>query len=137
MDRLSNKLLILEKIQDMVGLKIRMIREMRGYSQEYMAEKLGMAQNSYSRIETNQTKLSTELLQKIATILGVSPMDILSQQPAIINLQSNQGTQQAIGHVDTIVSENKELYAKILEQKDSEIQRLQRMVEALLEKLGN
>lgn len=118
----------------MVGLKIRMIREVRGYSQEYMADKLGMAQNSYSRIENNQTKLSAEVLQKIATILGVSPMDILSQQPAIVNLQSNQGTQQAIGHVETIVSENKELYAKIIEAKDAEIQRLQKLVEVLLEK---
>lgn len=118
----------------MYGTKIRMVREIRGFSQGYIAEKLGMAQNTYSKIETNQTKLSTEVLQKIATILEVSPMDIISQQPAIVNLQSNQGSQQAIGYISTFVTSQKELYDKIINSKDEEIERLQKTIEKLLDK---
>lgn len=116
----------------MYGDKIRMIRELRGYSQEYMAENLGIKQNMYSRIEGNQTKLTAEMLQKLAGVLGVSPMDIMSQQPAIVNFQPNQGTQNAIGHIETFVSEQRELIDKILASKDEEIERLNKIIEGLL-----
>lgn len=118
----------------MYGTKIRMIRELRGISQENIAHELGIAQNTYSKIESNQTKLTTEMLAKIADVLEVSPMDIMTQQPAIINFQPNQGTQQAFGHVDTFVSTQKELFEKLLEAKDAEIERLQKLVETLLER---
>lgn len=118
----------------MYGTKIRMVRELRGYSQEYMAEKLGIAQNTYSKIETNHSKLSTDTMQKIAAVLEISPMDILSQQPAIINLQSNQGTQQAFGYIETFISSQKELYSQIIDSKDAEIVRLTALVNNLIHK---
>lgn len=108
----------------MYGEKIKMIRELRNYSQEYVADRVGIKQNSYSKIELNQTKLTAEMLQKIADVLQVSPMDIMNQQPAIINLQPNQGTQQAIGNIETFVSSQKELVDKLIESKNEEIGRL-------------
>lgn len=116
----------------MYGTKIRMIRELRGWSQENVAARLGIAQNSYSKIETNQTKLSAEMLTKIAEVLEVTPADIITQQPAIVNFVSNQGTQQSFGYVENFVSTQKELYEKVLEAKDAEIARLQSLVETLL-----
>lgn len=116
----------------MYGDKIRMIRELRDFSQEYVAEKLGIRQNSYSKIENNQTKLTAEMLQKIATLFGVSPLDIITQQPAIVNLQPNQGTQQAIGHIENFISSQKELLEKIISLKDAEIIRLVKQVEDLM-----
>lgn len=115
----------------MYGTKIRMVRELRGYSQEYMSERLGIAQNTYSKIETNQSKLSAENMKKIADVLEISPMDIISQQPAIINLQSNQGTQQAFGYIETFISSQKELYAQIIESKNLEITRLTNIINTL------
>ena len=120
----------------MYGEKIRMIRELRNYSQEYVAEKLGIKQNSYSKIENNQTKLTAEMLQKIATLFGVSPMDIINQQPAIVNMQPNQGTQQAIGYIETFFSSQKELFEKLISSKDEEITRLTKQVEDLMILLG-
>lgn len=108
----------------MYGGKIKVIRELRNYSQEYMANQLGIKQNSYSKIELNQTKLTAEMLQKIADVLGVSPMDIMNQQPAIINFQPNQGTQNSIGYIETFVSSQKELVDKMLSIKDEEIKLL-------------
>lgn len=118
----------------MYGTKIRMVREIRGYSQGYMAGKLGIAQNTYSKIETNQSKLATDTMKKIAEILEISPMDIISQQPAIINLQSNQGTQQAFGYIETFITSQKELYSQLIEAKDTEISRLKEMVDNLMAK---
>ncbi|MDB5009209.1 MAG: helix-turn-helix domain protein [Mucilaginibacter sp.] len=118
----------------MYGEKIRLVREMRGFSQENIAAKLGIAQNAYSRIELNQSKLEAGMLVKIADVLGVTPMDILSNQPAIINLQSNKGTQQSFGYVENVISGQKELYEKIITSKDEEIARLNKIVEKLLAK---
>ena len=118
----------------MYGEKIRLIRELRGFSQENVAAKLGIAQNTYSRIETNQTKLETGMLVKIAEVLEVQPMDILSSQPAIINFQSNKGTQQSFGYVENVIAGQKELFEKMLENKDQEIGRLNKIIEKLLAK---
>lgn len=66
----------------MYGEKIKAIRNLRGFSQQYMADELGIEQNTYSKIETGLTKLTADTLKKIAGILGVSTADILSNQPA-------------------------------------------------------
>jgi len=61
-----------------IGHKIRKIRELRNYKQEYMAEKLGISQVSYSRIESGQTKLDLRRLQNIAKILAVNQVFIIN-----------------------------------------------------------
>jgi len=75
----------------MYGTKIASIRLARGYTQEYMAQKLGMAQNVYSKIEKNEkNKLDDELLEKIAEALGVSVDDIKSPTPIIMSFHNSQ-----------------------------------------------
>ena len=54
------------------------LREIKGYSQAYMAQRLKMSQNNYSRIELDQNKLNLDRLQEISTVLEVDPMDILN-----------------------------------------------------------
>lgn len=41
----------------MLGNKIRKIRTLKGYSQEYISDKLKISQSAYSDIETNKSKL--------------------------------------------------------------------------------
>jgi transcriptional regulator with XRE-family HTH domain len=115
----------------MNGAKIRMIREIRGYSQDHIAAKLGIAQTSYSRIENNQTKLDTEMLEKLAKELGVTPVDILSHEPTFVNFASNEGT-QGIGHLDHFYSFQKDLVDKIISTKDQEIAGLKELIAILV-----
>jgi transcriptional regulator with XRE-family HTH domain len=58
--------------------KIKSIRELKNYTQEYMAEQLGLTQAGYSKIEKGKTILSYVKLVEIARILEVSVEDILS-----------------------------------------------------------
>jgi transcriptional regulator with XRE-family HTH domain len=58
--------------------KIKSIRELKNYTQEYMAEQLGVTQAGYSKIEKGKTILSYIKLVEIARILEVSVEDILS-----------------------------------------------------------
>jgi transcriptional regulator with XRE-family HTH domain len=119
----------------MYGSKIRAFRMLRGYTQEYMADALGVEQSTYSRIETNQQKLTTDMLEGIAKALGVTIADISSNEPVIIqNNASNQGTQ--IGHNENFYADQKELYEKLIAAKDKEIERLTKQVEDLMKLLG-
>jgi len=117
----------------MYGEKIRTIRELRGLSQENVAARLGIAQNTYSKIETNQSRLNVEMLNKIAEVLEVAPLDIISGIPAIVNFQPNQGT-QGIGHVEHFYAFQKDLVERMLLGKDEEIARLNKIIEGLLSK---
>ncbi len=117
----------------MYGQKIRMIRELRGFSQEHVATMLGLTQASYSRIETNQTKLSTEMLERLAKEFGVTPADIMSTEPTVINFYgTNHGAQCTFGTVGYFDGTHKEIYEKLLASKDEEIARMQRTIDTLL-----
>lgn len=58
--------------------KIKSIRELKNYTQEYMADQLGVTQAGYSKIEKGKTILSFVKLVEIARILEVSVEDIIS-----------------------------------------------------------
>lgn len=70
----------------MFGQKIFVIRQARGYTQAYMAKKLGIEQSSYARIESNEKKhVPDDDLKRIAAILGVTIDDIKNHLPVIVN----------------------------------------------------
>lgn len=52
--------------------RIKFFRERKGYTQEYLANKLYIKQNTYGRIENGLIKLSLDKLIKIAQILEVN-----------------------------------------------------------------
>ncbi|WP_228438563.1 helix-turn-helix domain-containing protein [Chryseobacterium pennae] len=62
----------------MIGNKIKNIRELKNFTQEYMAEKLDISQAAYSKLEKGDIKVSSEKLCQIAKILDVNPEDITS-----------------------------------------------------------
>ncbi|HXA02953.1 MAG TPA: helix-turn-helix transcriptional regulator, partial [Cytophagaceae bacterium] len=52
-------LIILYPFSNMsVGSKIKKIRELRNYTQEYMADRLQMSQSGYSKIETDEVDVN-------------------------------------------------------------------------------
>lgn len=115
----------------MSGTKIRMVRESRGYSQEYVAGKLNLDQSSYSRLESNQTKLDVDTLTKLADILGVPTSELLTSEPSVVNFAPNHGT-QGIGHVENFYSFQKDLVEKVINSKDQEIASLKEVISNLV-----
>src|SRR4051812_29125027 len=68
-------------MQKILGSKIRGIRSIRSYSQEYVAGRLGISQNAYSKIERGETSIDDDKLISIAAALAVSQNDILNYDP--------------------------------------------------------
>jgi len=61
-----------------IELIIKKLRELRNYSQEYMAENIGVSQVTYSRMETGQTKLNISRMQQIAEVLEIDLIRLFS-----------------------------------------------------------
>ena len=57
---------------------IKEIREKLEYSQEYVANQIGMAQNSYGLIENGKRGLDYDKLEQIAIVLNHSVLDIIT-----------------------------------------------------------
>jgi XRE family transcriptional regulator, regulator of sulfur utilization len=62
----------------MIGEKIRKIRTLKGYSQDYMSEKLKMSQPAYSELESGKTKIAINVLQEIAQIFELQVDDLIN-----------------------------------------------------------
>ncbi|SNR62763.1 helix-turn-helix domain-containing protein [Flavobacterium sp. ov086] len=61
----------------MIGEKIRKIRIIKGFSQEYIADLLQISQSAYSDIERGKTKINLERLKKVALIFEIDVNYIL------------------------------------------------------------
>ena len=60
-----------------VAGNIRKIREHRNYTQDYLAAKLKISQNAYSKIELGYSKITIDRLIQIAIILDVEVMQLI------------------------------------------------------------
>ncbi len=66
-----------------VASNIRKIREQLHYTQEYLAVKLDISQNAYSKIELGYTKITLERIFQIADILGVDVLDLIQSNQLV------------------------------------------------------
>lgn len=61
-----------------VATNIRKVREFRNYTQDYLAAKLTISQNAYSKIELGYSKLTVERLFHIASVLDVKVTELIA-----------------------------------------------------------
>jgi transcriptional regulator with XRE-family HTH domain len=61
-----------------VCYNIKKLRELRGYTQCYMAEELKITQGAYSLIENGKSKLEIQRLEQIAAILNTDINTLLN-----------------------------------------------------------
>lgn len=113
-----------------VGENIRMHRDLKGFSQEYMAQELGINQSSYAKIEKETTKLTVERLQRIAEVLDVEVSSLLSSSKQNIFNQTNEKESygSVYGYIENLHIENKEITEKLLQSKDNLIKKLEEQI---------
>lgn len=111
---------------------IRELREHRSWTQEEMAEKLGMTRNGYAKIERGESTPNLERLDEIASVLGVKVIELLKLENRHIVCQisenhsnnhyynSDQNLTLEIEKLKLIIAHKDEL----ISQKDEYIQSL-------------
>jgi transcriptional regulator with XRE-family HTH domain len=103
------------------------------FTQEEMAHKLNLSPAAYKKIEAGTTKLDVDRLSQIAEILEISMNDLINSNDDIyINqiLNNQGGISNKEVHVNDS-SEKKDLYDKLLLEKDKTIERQQAEIEFL------
>lgn len=105
-----------------IGKNIRVVREVRGFSQEYVAKKIGISQRTYSNIETDKSKVDTEIIKSIAETLDIDPIRLLSFDEKMLFSNCNNS-----GNLNT--------YHQVLDKENdalkNHVQQLQKEVEFL------
>lgn len=120
-----------------IGQRIKKIREGKNYTQEYMSQKLNISQNTYSLIESGSSKLTTDRLKEISTILDVPIESLVNEDFQIFNF-NNSTVERFYGFIENLQEENKELTQKLSEQithLQTENQKLLSLVETLTQKI--
>lgn len=122
--------------------KIKVMREMNQWTQEEVAEKLGMSTTGYAKIERGQTNVSVDKLKQIASIFNINVAQLLddNEKLVICSIGDNHSNyNNYFGINEKLASENESLKlslsykAQIIQQKDNEIESLKKII-ALLEK---
>jgi len=112
-----------------VGTNIRKIRELKGFSQEFMSQQLELSQRQFSRIENDETEVSLSKLERIGKILEVSLTQILGFDERFIF----QNCENAFGNVNqnyyAFSKEEREQYEKRITHLEGEIVFLRNQLE--------
>lgn len=95
-----------------LGLKIKKVRQNRGYTQDTLAELVSCNTSHISNIENNHTKVSLNVLLAIANALNTSIDYLLSNQYENSSLALENEIVRAIRTCD---DEKKEKILKIIE----------------------
>lgn len=117
---------------------IRQLREQQHWTQEEMAERLGMSKNGYAKIERGESLPNLSRLEQIAAVLGVDWFYLLktSDKSLIVQTQNHNANyhinhyasgdklQAEIERLQLIVAHKNEIIA----QKDQYIQTLERLL---------
>ncbi len=118
-----------ELMESNIGEKIRKIRDLKGFSQEYMASKLGFSQRAYSKMERNETKLDWKKITDISKVLGVEPIDLISFDDNFIFHNCTQSGKFGIFNnqiPDKLITQ----YEKWIKSLEDEIAFLRKLLEA-------
>jgi transcriptional regulator with XRE-family HTH domain len=110
-----------KKANKTVGKNIRTIRHQRGWSQEDVANRLGISIPAFSKIETGVTDINLSRLEQIANIYEVNVINLLS-------LEAEEAEPQVSGL---------NIAQKKIIDREAEIANLQRKVILLYEELRN
>jgi|SRR5690554_1924075 len=112
-----------------IGEKLRQIRKLKGYSQEYMAHRMKISQRAYSKIENNETRIDWEKLSEISNILKIKPSDITNFDD---NLVFHNCTQS--GKFEQFINQ---LPEKMITQYEERIKHLEEEIAFLRKQLQN
>jgi transcriptional regulator with XRE-family HTH domain len=104
-----------------VGKSIRILRHQHGWSQEDIANRLGISIPAFSKIETGVTDVNLSRLEQIANIYEVSVVQLLTVD----------------GEQAELVPSHLNVIQKKLIDREGEIANLQRKVIELYEELRN
>jgi transcriptional regulator with XRE-family HTH domain len=63
---------------------VKIIRELKNFTQKFMASQLMISQSNYSRMEKGSVNISIDKLEKISSIFEISVSDIINFDETVV-----------------------------------------------------
>lgn len=110
-------------MNELLGSRIRALRSATNFTQEQMADQIGVSRQKYARIESGVNSITLDLLSKIAAVLDVTVGDItkvLDEIP-VVAYRAGEGDSSSgkIFDMLDLFYANKHLYAKLTDRKST------------------
>jgi transcriptional regulator with XRE-family HTH domain len=98
-----------------IGKNVKKFRELRNFTQEYMAEQLAISQQGYSKIERGEGEVAFSKIEQIAKILNIRIKELIEFDEKYIFNNTFQQTQNGF-----ILGEKTDanFYERLLLEKD-------------------
>jgi transcriptional regulator with XRE-family HTH domain len=110
-------------------MKIKQIRELKNFTQEYVATHLDLTTRAYSKIESGETQLTINRLNEISKILGVDPMEILGfDDKQVFNNCKQEGNFGSYGTYNAMSEKLMLQYEKTIQILEDEIVLLKSLI---------
>ena len=122
----------------MIGYKLKQLRSVNNFTQEFIAKKLGVSQAYYSNLETGKNKFNKKNLEKLATLYNTTSEEI--QADTNYSLTINNNNKNLIGKVEPEINnnENKEntlIITNVLANINKQLESHQEINEQILKRL--
>lgn len=114
-----------------INEKIKKVRELNQLTQEDMAAQLNMSTNGYAKIERGKTRLNIPTLEKIATVLGIDLVDLLSVDDKSLICLVSENSQHSSNYYGADNSAEIEKMQLMLDHKEQLLIQKEREIEAL------
>jgi len=100
------------EVMTKISSNIKKIRELRNFTQDYMADKLGITQAGYSKIESGSSDIVYSRIEEIAEILEVTPEDLVTfdSQKYFNSFNNVKGSNNGSVIIEPNTTEVKKLY---------------------------
>lgn len=113
-----------------IGNKIKKVRELKNYTQDYMAQRLEMSQAGYSKIESDESDISFTKLNLISEILEVKLEDLISfDEKYVFNIMNNQIGIKDLNLPSAISGQERKLFEDQIQQLKDEVTFLRSIIE--------
>jgi transcriptional regulator with XRE-family HTH domain len=116
-----------------IGQKIKKLRELRNFTQQHMAEELGLSQSAYSKLEMGESEITYNKLERVAEVLGMKPEELITfNESMVFNVMHNQTGQGFVINNNQLSEAEKTLYLQQIELLKDEVNYLKRLLEQVL-----
>jgi transcriptional regulator with XRE-family HTH domain len=124
--------------------KIRSLRQLRGFSQQNMADSLGLSVNAYSKIECGDTDVSWSRLEQIAKTFEIPTSELVAfGEKPFYYFNNHNHTKNKGSYIVSLNSDGNEFLLELeclriqSESQKKELQHLQKIISLLEEQIAH
>jgi transcriptional regulator with XRE-family HTH domain len=116
--------------QGSTGNKIKMLRESINLSQEYVAAKLNISQQAYSRMEKNPDNITVARMRELSSVLGVPINTLMGEEDIYVQQNFNQagGNAGSVVYVQGLADTERKAYENHIADLKAQIEVLQNLI---------